>query len=94
MRKRHVGFRLDEDLFDFVKQYASSKRMPISQVLHTAVLDFVQNHTGAGDNSRPITIQQEGENPRLTECPELSNRRAVPLWAINPSDFRESVKNS
>ncbi|MBI1928037.1 hypothetical protein HYR99_27815 [Candidatus Poribacteria bacterium] len=40
MKKKFVGFRLDEDLYEFVSQFAKSKRMTVTQVLVGLILEF------------------------------------------------------
>ena len=50
MTKRVVQFRLDEDLHDFVKEYAELKRMSISQVIRLCVLEFYAEYQNDEDS--------------------------------------------
>jgi len=48
MKKKFVGFRLDEDLYEFVSQFAQSKRMTVTQVLVSLILEFYEKSGGEG----------------------------------------------
>ena len=49
MAKQVVQFRLDSDLHDFIRKYASLKRMSISQVIRLCVLEFYEEHQDEED---------------------------------------------
>ncbi len=42
MKKKFVSFRLDEDLHEFIRKYAQSKRMTLTQVLVNLIFEFYQ----------------------------------------------------
>jgi hypothetical protein len=42
MKKKFVGFRLDEDLHEFVNPFAQSRRMTVTQVLVSLILEFYE----------------------------------------------------
>jgi hypothetical protein len=57
MKKKFVGFRLDEDLYEFVSQFAKSKRMTVTQVLVSLILEFYEkcNEEERHENRKPQT---------------------------------------
>jgi hypothetical protein len=57
MKKKFVGFRLDEDLYEFVSQFAQSKRMTVTQVLVNLILEFYEKsgEEGHHENRKPKT---------------------------------------
>jgi len=44
MKKKWLGLRIDDDLYEFIEKYAFKKRMPLSQVVRLCILEFYENH--------------------------------------------------
>lgn len=42
MKKNFISFRLDEDLHEFLWEYARSRRMTLTQVLVNLILEFYE----------------------------------------------------
>jgi hypothetical protein len=67
MNKIPVSFRLDEDLYHFIRTYAQNGRMTVTQVLVQLVLDLYQQNR---DEARTVEIEhkhtqsKEGGNPQ------------------------------
>jgi negative regulator of replication initiation len=45
--KETIHFRIDKDLYDFIKSYAKQKRMSVSQVVRNCILEFYEKKQSA-----------------------------------------------
>ena len=60
--KETIHFRIDKDLSDFIKSYARQKRMSVSQVVRTCILEFYEK-------KQPKTMKEYQAEGEYSTCP-------------------------